>query len=104
MRISPRLKIKDGEDPTRKWVHRRVAARIGVPYYTAYREKDMAQSGSGVHSLVKKVAEDFFEGKTVKEVKIADKGSNYRYLDEDYGTPEMWAYMREITEDNQCLG
>ena len=104
MRISPRLKIKDGEDSTRKWVHRRVAARIGVPHYTAYREKDMAQSGSGVHGLVKKVAEDFFEGKTVEEVELADKGSNYRYLDEDYGTPEMWAYMREITEDNQCLG
>ncbi len=98
MRISPRLKIKDGEDPIRKWVHRRVAARIGVPYYTAYREKDMAQSGSGVHSLVKKVAEDFFEGKTVKEVVLADKGSNYRYLDDDYGTPEMWAYMHEITK------
>ncbi len=98
MRISPRLKIKDGEDPTRKWVHRRVAARIGVPYYTAYREKDMAQSGSGVHGLVKKVAEDYFEGKTVKEVVLADKGSNYRYLDDDYGTPEMWAYMHEITK------
>ncbi|KAF5415169.1 MAG: hypothetical protein C5S38_04225 [Candidatus Methanophagaceae archaeon] len=98
MRFSPRLKIKDGEDSTRKWVHRRVAARIGVPYYTAYREKDMAQSGSGVHGLVKKVAEDFFEGKTVEEVEIADKGSNYRYLDDDYGTPEMWAYMHEITK------
>ena len=98
MRISPRLKIKDGEDPTRKWVHRGFAAKIGVPHYTAYREKDMAQSGSGVHGLVKKVAEDFFEGKTVKEVVLADKGSNYRYLDDDYGTPEMWAYMHEITK------
>jgi hypothetical protein len=24
-------------------------------------------------------------------------------LDEDYGTPEMWAYMHEITKVNQCL-
>ncbi|MEA2076032.1 MAG: hypothetical protein U9O85_09960, partial [Euryarchaeota archaeon] len=82
---------------------RGVAAMVGVPQYTAYRAKDMAQSGSGVHDIVKRVAEEYFEGKKVEEVKIADKGSNYRYLDEDYGTPEMWAYMREIAEDNQCL-
>jgi asparagine synthase (glutamine-hydrolysing) len=100
MRISPRLKIKDGEDSTRKWVHRRVAAMLGVPHYTAYREKDMAQSGSGVHSLVKKVAERYFKGKDVEYIEIEDKGSNYRYLDADYGTPEMWAYVHEITKVN----
>ena len=103
MRISPRLKIKGSTDATRKWVHRNVAAMVGVPHYTAYREKDMAQSGSGIHSLVKKVAEDYFEGREVDEVEITDKGSNYRYLDEDYGTPEMWAYMHEITKVNHCL-
>lgn len=103
MRISPRLKIKNGEDSVRKWVHRRVAAILGVPHYTAYRGKDMAQSGSGVHSLIKKVAEEYFEGKKADAVKIADKGSNYRYLGEDYGTPEMRAYMHEITKVNQCL-
>lgn len=103
MRISPRLKIKDGADSIRKWVHRRVAAMLGVPPYTAYRKKDMAQSGSGVHEVVKKVAEEYFEGKKVEEVEIADKGSNYRYLEGDYGTPEMWAYMHEITKVNQCL-
>lgn len=72
MRISPRLKIKDNKDLTRKWVHRRVA-------------------------------EEYFEGKKVEAVELADKGSNYRYLDDDYGTPEMWAYMHEITKENQCL-
>ena len=101
MRISPRLKIKDGEDTTRKWVHRNVAAEIGVPHYTAYREKDMAQSGSGVHNLVKKVAEAYFKGRgvEVEEVELADKGSNYRYLDEDYGTPEMRAYLYRMGKE-----
>jgi asparagine synthase (glutamine-hydrolysing) len=103
MRISPQLKIKGGDDSTRKWVHRGVAAMLGVPQYTAYREKDMAQSGSGVHDIVKRVADEYFEGKKVEAVELADKGSNYRYLDEDYGTPEMWAYMHEITKVNQCL-
>jgi len=100
MRISPQLKIKSGEDSTRKWVHRDVAAMLGVPHYTAYREKDMAQSGSGVHSLVKKVAERYFKGKDVEHVEIADKGSNYRYLDEDYGTPKMRAYVHEMAKVN----
>jgi len=34
---------------------------------------------------------DFFEVETVKAVELADKGSNYRYIDDEYGTPEMWA-------------
>ncbi len=103
MRISPRLKIKDGNDSTRKWAHRGVAAMLGVPQYTAYRENDMAQSGSCVHDIVKRVADEYFDGKKVEAVELEDKGSNYRYLDEDYGTPEMWAYMYEITKVNQCL-
>ncbi|MBE0517078.1 MAG: asparagine synthetase B [Methanophagales archaeon] len=96
MRISPRLKIKGADDSIRKWVHRRVAAMFGVPHYTAYRIKDMAQSGSGVHGLIKKIAEEYFDGKKADKVEIADKGSNYRYLDTEYGTPEMRAYMHEI--------
>lgn len=100
MRISPRLKIKGDDDSIRKWVHRRVAAMLGVPHYTAYRIKDMAQSGSGVHGLIKKIAEEYFDGKKVDKVEIADKGSNYRYLDTEYGTPEMWAYMHEIRKAN----
>lgn len=100
MRISPRLKIKDEDDSIRKWVHRRVAAMLGVPHYTAYRVKDMAQSGSGVHGLMKKIAEEYFKGEKADEVEIDDKGSNYRYLDTDYGTPEMRAYMHEITKAN----
>ena len=99
MRISPRLKIKDSNDSIRKWIHRDVAAKLGVPEYTAYREKDMAQSGSGVHDLIETVAEKHFAGKEVEEVQVTDKGSNYRYLDEDYGTPEMWAYIHGMKRE-----
>jgi asparagine synthase (glutamine-hydrolysing) len=96
MRISPRLKLKDSNDSIRKWIHRDVAALIGVPDYVAYRVKDMAQSGSGIHSMIKEMAAAFFAGKRIEEVEVTDKGSNYRYLDEEYGTPEMWAYIREL--------
>jgi asparagine synthase (glutamine-hydrolysing) len=103
MRISPKLKIKDGKDPLRKRVHRKVTALIGVPDYIAYRAKDMAQSGSGVHDIIKRVAEQHFEGEEVKKVELEDKGSNYRYLDGEYGTLEMWAYLDEVTKVNHCL-
>ncbi len=100
MRISPRLKILDSNDSIRKWVHRNVAAMLGVPDYTAYREKDMAQSGSGVHGLIQKVAEEYFADKKAEEVTIADKGSNYRYVKEKYGTPQMRAYIHERAKFN----
>jgi asparagine synthase (glutamine-hydrolysing) len=97
MRISPRLKLKDSNDSIRKWIHRDVAALIGVPDYIAYRVKTMAQSGSGIHNMIQEMATAFFAGKRVdEEVAVTDKGSNYRYLDEQYGTPEMWAYIQEM--------
>jgi asparagine synthase (glutamine-hydrolysing) len=103
MRISPKLKIKSSEDLIRKWVHRKVASLLGIPDYIAYRDKDAAQSGCGIHGIVKEIAEEHFKDEEVKEVDLEDKGSNYRYLDEEYGTDEMWAYLDEITKVNHCL-
>jgi hypothetical protein len=64
----------------------------------------MAQSGSGTHSTIKEMAPAFFAGRSfasrrIEEVEATDNGSNYRYLDEGYGTPEMWAYIREMRKD-----
>ncbi|MBE0524752.1 MAG: asparagine synthetase B [Methanosarcinales archaeon] len=98
MRMFPTLKIKSSDDTMRKWVHRKVAEKHQIPSYIAYRNKDSAQSGSGIHDLIREVAQNYFEDKKVKYVEIEDKGSIYRYLDEEYGTPEMWAYMNEISQ------
>ncbi|HEC57070.1 MAG TPA: hypothetical protein ENI32_04195 [Candidatus Syntrophoarchaeum butanivorans] len=98
MRISPHLKIKNKNDSMRKWVHRRVASIIGLPDYIAYRDKDPAQSGCGIHEMIEEIAEDYFEGKKVEEVELDDKGSLYRYLDEDYGTPAALAYIEEVAK------
>jgi len=76
MQISPRLKIKHDDDSTRKWVHRGVGAMLDVPQYTAYPENDMTQSRSGLQDIVKKVAEEYFVGKTVEAVELEDNGSN----------------------------
>ena len=39
-------------------------------------------------------------GKRVKETELLDFGSNFRYLGNHYGTPEMAALLSEITEQN----
>jgi asparagine synthase (glutamine-hydrolysing) len=104
MRISPQLKIKDFQDSMRKWVHREAATRLGVPEYISHRDKDAAQSGSGIHQIMETLARVHFRGREIRDAsKPKDYGSLYRYLDQEYGTEEMWAYVNEVTESNHCL-
>jgi len=100
MRIAPHLKINNGEDIYGKRVHRELAMRKGIPREFAYRAKSPAQEGSGIHEMIKSIASKYFDGKSVEEVELLDYGSNYRYLGDDYGTPEMSAFLNEITKKN----
>ena len=92
MRISPTLKIKGKFD---KWIHREAAYRLGLPEYIAFRTKDAAQSGSGVHDLLAKLSTTRIK-KIQTKPQIENEGSNYRYLKGDYGTPEELTYLDEL--------
>ena len=81
----------------RKWVHREFALRQGVPRFIAYGEKVRAQDGSAIPAIIQSLAEKHFAGRPIPEISVADYGSNYRYLEEDYGTPAMAAFLFEIT-------
>ncbi|MGW8273033.1 MAG: asparagine synthetase B family protein, partial [Thermodesulfovibrionales bacterium] len=88
MRISPRLKLEGRHDTLRKRVHRQAAAELGVPSYLAFRTKDPAQSGSGIHGIIERIAARNIENvdrRLVAENIKRDKGSLYRYGDEVYG-------------------
>lgn len=102
MRISPKLKI-DGEwDNLRKRVHRQAAAELGVPSYLAFRVKDPAQSGSGIHGIIEKIAArnmDKVDNRLVTENIRRDKGSLYRYGDEAYGDELTRSFLQQIEED-----
>jgi asparagine synthase (glutamine-hydrolysing) len=100
MRIAPHLKINNGEDVYGKRVHRELAMLKGIPREFAYREKSPAQEGSGVHNIIKSIAEKYYKGKTVAQVELQDFGSNFRYLGNNYGTPEMNALLSEMTRSN----
>ena len=103
MRISPRLKLEGADDDLRKRVHRQASAELGVPPYLAFRAKDPAQSGSGIHQIIQNIAAA--KGGAVEEEVVdkniaRDKGSLYRYGDEyeHYGESQARFYLQRIED------
>jgi asparagine synthase (glutamine-hydrolysing) len=48
--IDPRLKLRSAKDFVGKYVHRALASAIGVPEEIAWRPKEAAQHGAGIHN------------------------------------------------------
>jgi asparagine synthase (glutamine-hydrolysing) len=104
MRISPRLKLEGPHDDMRKRVHRQAAVELGVPPYLSFRIKDPAQSGSGIHGIIERIANrnmDKIDKVMVEENIDRDKGSLYRYGDDVYGSPVARAYVQQIEREIQ---
>ncbi|HEX6067577.1 MAG TPA: asparagine synthase (glutamine-hydrolyzing) [Nitrososphaera sp.] len=55
MDIDMRLNVRKN-DRFGKWVHRRLAQKLGIPRGIAFRIKEAAQHGSGVHSAIDAIA------------------------------------------------
>jgi asparagine synthase (glutamine-hydrolysing) len=99
MRISPRLKIEGETDDLRKRVHRQAAVELGVPPYLGFRAKDPAQSGSGIHGIIERIAHNHvgkIDSELVDENLRRDKGSLYRYGDDMYGDDAPRSYLQQI--------
>jgi asparagine synthase (glutamine-hydrolysing) len=105
MRMSPRLKIQDKNDNLRKTVHRQAAVELGIPPYIAFRTKNPAQSGSGIHEIVKNIAKRHINGIVDHDLVNAnissDKGSIYRYNHTIYGDEASRFYLQQIEENIQ---
>jgi len=54
--IELRLNVKGGHDTFGKHVHRRLAQKLGIPRDVAYRVKEAAQHGSGMHDVIGDIA------------------------------------------------
>jgi asparagine synthase (glutamine-hydrolysing) len=54
--IELRLNVKGGRDTFGKHVHRRVAQSLGIPKDIAFRVKEAAQHGSGMHNVIDAIA------------------------------------------------
>lgn len=102
MRISPRLKLESEDDNMRKRVHRQAAAELGVPPYLAFRTKDPAQSGSGIHDIIEAIAQRHTSGQDLELAQKnieRDKGSLYRYDEPPYGQAASRVYLQQIEQD-----
>jgi len=56
--IDPHLKLRSAKDTTGKYIHRALASDIGVPEEIAWRPKEAAQHGAGIHAKLITLAEE----------------------------------------------
>lgn len=105
LRMDPRLKIDTGGDVLAKRIHRQLAERIGIPHDFAWRPKQAAQHGAGIHEAIRSLAARAgFSLDDVRETgyraqesipEVLGSSSRYGYR---YGEDELWQ-----TEDHvQC--
>jgi asparagine synthase (glutamine-hydrolysing) len=83
---SLRLNVRGGDDNYGKHVHRKLAEAFGIPKDIAYRIKEAAQHGSGMHGMLDTIARKHgFDDSTIphiylEELKMREKiGSSQRY-------------------------
>jgi asparagine synthase (glutamine-hydrolysing) len=91
-----RLNVKGGHDMLGKHVHRRVAQELGIPKDIAYRLKEAAQHGSGMHGTIDSIARKHgFDESAIPEqylqvLKTRDRiGSSQRY-GYIFGDEKIW--------------
>jgi asparagine synthase (glutamine-hydrolysing) len=91
MGMDLKLNIKGASDILGKHVHRKLAQKLGIPKNIAYRIKEAAQHGSGMHSIFDTIARKHgFDESTISK----------RYLDvlqtrEKMGSSQRYGYLFE---------
>jgi asparagine synthase (glutamine-hydrolysing) len=91
MKIDLRLNVKGVSDAFGKHVHRKLAQNLGIPREIAYRSKEAAQHGSGIHQVFDLIARKHgFDESTVSK----------KYLDllesrERVGSSQRYGYLFE---------
>jgi len=116
MSVASELKVTSENDRTGKHPHRQLAKKVGVPKKYAYRNKEAAQHGSGIHSVLDTIAKkNGFNAGLVNKIgyassKITTKkmGSSsrygYRYARDDiWQIPEHVQLYLDITAYNEDM-
>ncbi len=87
--INMNLNIINKNDIFGKRVHRELARQIGIPKYIAYREKQAAQHGAGIHGILTKIAEkNGFNKKMISEDYLTNLSKR-----EKLGSSERYGYL-----------
>ena len=87
--INMNLNIVNNNDIFGKRVHRELAIRVGIPKHIAYREKQAAQHGAGIHGILAKIAEkNGFNKKVITKEYIENIAKR-----EKLGSSERYGYL-----------
>jgi len=98
MKIDLRLNVKGVSDAFGKHVHRKLAQELGIPRDIAYRSKEAAQHGSGIHQVIDLIARKHGFDESIISAKYMDllksrervgSSQRYGYLFEDE-KKKMW--------------
>lgn len=99
----PQLKVYSAQDKLGKRPHRALASKLGIPEEYAYRTKDAAQHGAGIHDTLGAIARkngftsDLAEsiGYQSEEITREKLASSSRY-GQRYADKKLWAIPRHI--------
>ena len=87
--IDLNLNLADKNDIFGKRVHREFTIQVGIPKYIAYREKQAAQHGAGIHGILSKIAEkNGFNNKMITKDYIENIANR-----EKLGSSERYGYL-----------
>lgn len=87
--IDLRLNLAGKDDIFGKRVHRELAIQVGIPKHIAYREKQAAQHGAGIHGILSKIAEkNGFNKKMITKEYIENISKR-----EKLGSSERYGYL-----------
>jgi asparagine synthase (glutamine-hydrolysing) len=87
--IDLNLNLTDKNDIFGKRVHRELAIQVGIPKHIAYREKQAAQHGAGIHGILSKIAEkNGFNKKMITKEYIENISKR-----EKLGSSERYGYL-----------
>ncbi|HEY6882445.1 MAG TPA: asparagine synthase (glutamine-hydrolyzing) [Nitrososphaeraceae archaeon] len=96
MQMDLKLNVKSQNDIFGKHVHRRVAQKLGIPKSIAYRIKEAAQHGSGMHQVFDAIARSHGFDESTIPMRYLDNlrsreriGSSQRYV-HLFGNERMW--------------
>jgi asparagine synthase (glutamine-hydrolysing) len=91
MQMDLKLNVLGGDDGFGKHIHRKLAQKVGIPTSIAYRIKEAAQHGSGIHNVIDTIARKHgFDESTISN----------KYLDvlrsrERIGSSQRYGYLFE---------
>src|ERR687897_210498 len=87
--IDLNLNLAGKNDIFGKRVHRELAIQVGIPKHIAYREKQAAQHGAGIHGILSKIAEkNGFNKKMITKEYIENISKR-----EKLGSSERYGYL-----------